>query len=178
MRQFLIAGIGLAFAAAATAADVPAGAPNGTPAPSYRQVTDEFFLGAQPTSEELEQLKARGVRAVINLREPDEHDAAAEEAIAKALDLRYVNLPVKTADPKPEQADALRKLLADPANRPALLHCGTANRAAGFWLVHRVLDDGVGLADAEAEAKAFGLKSPNLLEFARAYIAAHPAKQR
>jgi uncharacterized protein (TIGR01244 family) len=140
---------------------------------AYQRLSDEVRTGAQPTAEELAWLKADGVTTVINLRLPAEHDAAAETAKASELELRYFNIPVETANPKDEQADEFRKLLADPHNRPVFIYCASANRVGALWMIHRVLDDGWTIADAEAEAVRVGIKSPNLREFALDYIRRH-----
>ena len=48
--------------------------------------------------EDFSLLKAKGIRAVVNLRHPAEHNAAEEEAKVKELGLRYFNIPVNPAD--------------------------------------------------------------------------------
>jgi len=66
------------------------------------------------------------------------------------------------------------KILDDPANRPAFIHCTSAIRVGAFWMIRRVLRDGWKVDDAEEEAKKIGLKeSPHLNEFARRYIKQH-----
>jgi uncharacterized protein (TIGR01244 family) len=136
----------------------------------FLRVNDNFCTGAQPTLEQLEKLKADGVKAVINLRQPTEHDASAEEAKARQIGLRYLNIPVASSDPKDAQADLFLKMTDDPQNRPAFIHCGSANRVGAFWMIRRVLRDGWKLEDALAEAQKIGLASPVLQDFARRYI--------
>ncbi len=142
----------------------------------FFRVNDRVATGAQPTAAQLEALKKEGFRTVVNLREPGEYDTAAEEAAAKELGLVYVNIPVSTAEPKPEQADAFLRITADPSISPAFLHCGSGNRVGAFWMIRRVLVDGWTPECAEKEARQIGLKSPNLRVFALEYIAAHPKK--
>lgn len=97
----------------------------------------QICTGGQPSLEDLARLKAEGVRAIINLRQPAEYDAAAEAAKAKELGLRYFLIPVATAEPKEEQADEFLKVTADPKNRPAFIHCASANRVGAFWMIYR-----------------------------------------
>ncbi|MCA1576553.1 MAG: PQQ-binding-like beta-propeller repeat protein [Acidobacteria bacterium] len=141
---------------------------------NFLRVNEQFCTGGQPRLEHLEQLKAEGVKAIINLRQPTEHRAAEEEAKAKELGLRYFNIPVKFGDPKDEQADEFLKITDDPQNRPAFIHCTAAIRVGAFWLIRRVLRDGWKFEDAEKEAEKVGLReSPHLNEFARKYIEKH-----
>lgn len=144
------------------------------PIRNFVRVNDEFCTGAQPRLEHLEQLKAEGVRAIINLRQPSEHRAAEEEAKAKELGLRYFNIPVVFREPREEQASEFLKITDDPENRPAFIHCTAAIRVGAFWMIRRVLRDGWTIDAAEEEAKKIGLReSPHLNEFARKYIEKH-----
>ena len=141
---------------------------------NFLRVNKEFCTGGQPSLQHLEKLKADGVKAIINLRQPTEYAAAEEEAKAKALGLRYFNIPVSPTDPKDEQASQFLKVTDDPENRPAFIHCRSAARVAAFWMIRRVLRDGWKIADAEKEAAKVGLGDhPVLDEFAHKYIESH-----
>lgn len=141
------------------------------PIRNFLRVNEDFCTGGQPRLEHLEKLKADGIKAIINLRQPSEHRAEEEEAKAKELGLRYFNIPFVFADPKEEQATEFLKITDDPKNRPAFIHCTAAIRVGAFWMIRRVLRDGWTIEKAEAEAEKVGLKnSPHLNEFARKYI--------
>src|SRR5215468_6004124 len=142
------------------------------PIRNFLQVSEQFCTGGQPRLEHLAKLKADGVKAIINLRQPSEHRAADEEEMAKKLGLRYFNIPVVFGDPKDEQVDEFLRITDDPANRPAFIHCTGAIRVGAFWMIRRVLRDGWTIEAAEEEAKKIGLReSPHLNEFAKSYIA-------
>ena len=57
--------------------------------------------------------------------------------------------------------------------RPALVHCGSANRVGAVYLPWRVLDGGLSVEDALAEAKVVGLKTPMYETKALDYIKRH-----
>jgi len=144
------------------------------PIRNFVRMSDEFCTGAQPRLEHLATLKAEGVKAIINLRPPGEHRSAEEEAEAKKLGLRYINIPFVFGEPKEEQATEFLKITDDPENRPAFIHCAAGIRAGAFWMIRRVLRDGWTVERAEQEAKKIGLReSPHLNEFARKYIEKH-----
>jgi uncharacterized protein (TIGR01244 family) len=136
----------------------------------FFRVNPQVCTGGQPTPEQLTNLKAQGIRGIINLREAEEYDSAAEAAQARALGLLYISIPVKTAAPHDEQVAAFLKATDDVKIFPAFIHCGSGNRVGAFWMIRRVLVDGWTAERAEAEAKQIGLKSPNLREFALDYI--------
>lgn len=149
------------------------------PIRNFLRVNEQFCTGAQPRKEHLAQLKAEGIKAIINLRPPSEHRAAEEEAAAKELGLRYINIPVVFTDPKDEQVTQFLKVTDDPINRPAFIHCAGAVRVGAFWMIRRVLRDGWTIERAEEEAEKIGLKeSPHLNAFARKYIERHRANTR
>jgi len=167
----------LVFAAAAAAQTTqPAPQQDFSSIKNFLRVNKEVCTGGQPTMEDLARMKAEGIKAIINLRQPEEYDAEQEAAKAKELGLRYIHIPVAVAEPKDEQAEEFLKATSDPRNRPAFIHCGSANRVGAFWMIRRVLVDHWKAEDAEAEAKKIGLRSPNLVEFAHSYIERHPAK--
>lgn len=141
------------------------------PIRNFLRVNENFCTGGQPKLEHLEKLKAEGVKAIINLRQPSEHRVEEEEAKAKELGLRYFNIPVACGDPKDDQVTEFLKITDDPENRPAFIHCTAGIRVGAFWMIRRVLRDGWTIEAAEKEAEKVGLReSPHLNEFARKYI--------
>lgn len=130
------------------------------------------WLASQPSAADLELAKAEGFRTIVNLRPASEHPEFDEEAFVEALGLRYVSIPVAGATGLTDDAiDRAREALNE-ADRPLLMHCSSANRVGAAYLAWRVLDGGVSLEDALAEAKTIGMRSPELEASARAYIEA------
>ena len=152
-----------------------AAAPSAADIEKFNTVSDRVATGGQPTVPQIASLAREGFRTIVNLREPSEYDAAAEEAAAKQQKLTYVNIPVKSTDPRPEQVDAFLAALANPRVYPVFLHCASGNRAAAFWMIRRVLVEKWDVEDAEREARLGGLKSSAMREFALDYIRAHQA---
>jgi uncharacterized protein (TIGR01244 family) len=150
---------------------------DGPPIRNFTKIDEQFCTGGQPRLEHLSKLKADGVRAIINLRQPGEHRADEEEAMARELGLRYFNIPVNYREPKEEQVTEFLKLTDDAQNRPVFIHCTAAIRVGAFWMIRRVLRDGWSLEAAEEEARKVGLReAPHLVEFARNYIEKHRKK--
>ena len=140
---------------------------------NFFRVNAQVSTGGQPTREQLATLKAEGVRGIVNLRGPEEHDIEEEATVAKELGLRYISIPVRTAAPRDEQVKTFLKVTNDPEIFPLFIQCASGNRVGAFWMIRRVLVDGWTVDRAEEEAKQIGLRSPNLLDFARDYIHRH-----
>ena len=147
------------------------------PIRNFLQVNSDFCTGGQPQNAHFAKLKADGVRAVLNLRQPTEHPAESEKAAAESAGLKYFNIPVVYASPTDAQVDEFLRITDDPANRPMFIHCTAAIRVGAFWMIRRVVRDGQSEESAREEAKKVGLvNAPHLDEFVRQYIASHPRK--
>jgi uncharacterized protein (TIGR01244 family) len=179
-RVCRIAAVGLLAAASCAAQSPEPSASVEMPEPkpfahitNFFRVNDQICTGGQPKMEDFEKMKKEGIRAIINLRQASEHDVAAEEAKAREAGLRYVHIPVNGREMKDEYAAEFLKATDEEANQPAFIHCGSANRVGGLWMIRRVLRDGWTLEKAEEEARKIGLRSEALLAFAKDYIARH-----
>lgn len=120
-------------------------------------------------------IRKMGFVSVINLRQASENGANVPEAeaAAKAAGLRYVHIPFNAQAPDPAVVDNFLKAVNTPANQPAYIHCGSANRAAALWMIKRVQVDKWDVARAQKEAEALGLTSQPLKDFALNYIKTH-----
>ena len=141
---------------------------------NFLQLTPDFCTAGQPRIEHFAALKSKGVKAVLNLRQPSEHRADEEKAAVEAAGMKYFNIPVVYAKPTDEQVDEFLKITDDVTNRPMLVHCTAAIRVGAFWLIRRVMRDGMSWDAALEEARKVGLiNAPHFDEFAKAYIASH-----
>ncbi len=139
---------------------------------------DDIYLAGQPTAEDFQEFKKRGVKSVLNLRTKEELDFDEAKAI-KSLGLEYHNIPIASPDAlTDENFDKARKLLNEKRQRPILVHCASAGRVGAVWLAHRVLDGGLTYEAALAEAKAVGLKAPAMEAKAKDYITKQQAKKQ
>jgi uncharacterized protein (TIGR01244 family) len=138
--------------------------------PNYHVIRPGLAAAGQPSPQGMAQLKALGFKTVINLR-TEKEGANEEAATVKALGLAYVSVPVTAETLSQADADAVGRVIDDPAAGPVLLHCATANRVGAVWAILRVRQ-GKSIDEAEAEGRAVGLKSPVLVEAVRKVAAA------
>lgn len=121
---------------------------------------DGVFLASQPATADFEQASKGGIKTVINNRHASETPDFDEKSIVEGLGMTYISLPYNgEAELTDDVFTRARELLAS-AERPILMHCGSANRTGALWLAYRALDGGLSLDAARAEAKVVGLKSP------------------
>ena len=121
------------------------------------------------------EIRKQGFVSIVNLRREQEPgaDIAGARSAATQAGLKYVHIPVDGARPDPASAQAFIAAVTDPANQPAFVHCGSANRVAAMWLIKRVVVDGWDVERAKAEAKVIGLTNAELERFALDYAASH-----
>jgi uncharacterized protein (TIGR01244 family) len=142
---------------------------------NYSRVDATVGCGGATDPAAMAALRKEGYVAVINLRLATEPgaDVDAGRAAAQAAGLKYIHLPFNAAMPDTKVVDGFLAAVADKSNQPVYIHCGSANRVGGVWMIKRVLQDKWTVDRATAEAEAIGLSSPQLKQFATDYIASH-----
>jgi uncharacterized protein (TIGR01244 family) len=142
---------------------------------NYSRVDATVGCGGQVDPAAMKALKSEGYVSVINLRLPNEEGANVDagRAAAQAAGLKYIHLPFNQAQPDPKVVDSFLAAVADKSNQPVFIHCGSANRVGGMWLIKRVLQDKWAMDRAMTEAEAIGLNAPPMKAFAQDYIAKH-----
>src|SRR5207253_4145373 len=97
---------------------------------------NRFYRGAQPDESDYKDLKALGVKTVIDLTDNPE---GYEKRDVEALGMRYVSLPMSDSSyPKPQSIDAFLKLVNDPATGTMFVHCaGGRHRTGVMGAVYR-----------------------------------------
>src|SRR6266700_7683364 len=103
---------------------------------NFGKMDDRFYRGAQPDESDYKDLKALGVKTVIDLQD---HPTSYERRDVEALGMSYVNIPMSDSSyPKPEQINAFLKLVNDPATGTMFVHCaGGRHRTGVMGAVYR-----------------------------------------
>ena len=142
---------------------------------NFTKVDAVVACGGATETAALDGLAKDGFKAVINLRLASEANANIElnAAHAKSLGLNYVHIPFNGQQPDPKAVDQFLATIANKANQPVYIHCGSASRVGSMWLVKRVLQDGWTVEKATEEAKLIGLRGEPLEKFALSYIDSH-----
>ena len=135
----------------------------------------DVAAAGQPRADHFRRLADAGYRTVIDLRHPTEPRDFDEAAAAGEAGLHYENIPVTPPTLGDAEFDRFRALLGDPANRPALVHCASANRVGALLIPYLVLDEGRSVGEALEMAQRAGLRSQELADAALRYAKAHGA---
>jgi tyrosine-protein phosphatase SIW14 len=121
---------------------------------NFGKVNDHYYRGAQPEEGQYEQLRALGVKTIIDLRD-DAKDYA--KAKAESAGLRYINLPM--SDKKYPEEESVNKFLQyanDSNNWPIYVHCaGGRHRTGAMTAIYRMTVDGWQIEKAYDEMKDY-----------------------
>jgi uncharacterized protein (TIGR01244 family) len=142
---------------------------------NYSKVDATVGCAGATDASAMKALKGEGYVSVINLRTATEQGADIEggRAAAQAAGLKYFHLPFNSAMPDPKIVDSFLATVADPKNQPVFIHCGSANRVGGMWMIKRVLQDKWAIDKAREEAEAIGLREAATIAFVTDYINTH-----
>ncbi|QDU65479.1 beta-lactamase hydrolase domain-containing protein [Engelhardtia mirabilis] len=135
-----------------------------------------LFLASQPQPADLEQAVKGGVKTVINQRHEDENPEFDERAFVEGLGLAYYNPGFNGPDELTDEVIDETLELLRTVERPAMMHCSSANRTGAIWLAYRSLDGGLDWDAALAEAKVVGLRSPDYELIVKDYVDRHSGR--
>jgi protein tyrosine phosphatase (PTP) superfamily phosphohydrolase (DUF442 family) len=86
--------------------------------PNLHKVSDALYRGAQPDQEGFAELKALGIRTVVNLRTFRGEGRAVQDA-----GLEYVKIPMQAWRTEDEDFDEFLRVVSDPRRQPVFVHC-------------------------------------------------------
>ena len=119
---------------------------------NYRDYTETFSSSGQPTSEQLELLKAEGFERVIYLAFTTSGTAIAkEDEIVKELGMEYIHVPVIFDDPTASDFYTFVALMQREPEKKTLVHCQVNFRASSFSFLYQVLYQDVPMDDAKVD---------------------------
>jgi protein tyrosine phosphatase (PTP) superfamily phosphohydrolase (DUF442 family) len=102
--------------------------------PNLHQVTTNLYRGAQPTAKGMAQLKAMGVKTVINLR-----PVASDKDEVAGTGLKRVRFGTEPWHTDAEEVVGFLKIVSDTNNLPAFVHCQRgADRTGLMCAMYRV----------------------------------------
>ncbi len=111
-----------------------------------------YYIGGQPTLEELQWLRSQGVKKIINLRSDNENIEYSESAYNEKINAQksgfeYYSVPVDAnKDYTPEKLGTFLSLINK--DEKILIHCLTGVRATTFLMAYLIKDKGYTINEA------------------------------
>ena len=102
---------------------------------NFGQMDDRFYRGGRPKEKDFADLKALGIRTVIDLTD----NTPKEKGFVEAQGMRYVNIAIPDKqDPTDAQIAEFLKVVNDPATGKFYVHCaGGRHRTGVMGAVYR-----------------------------------------
>ena len=149
----------LAVPVAATPADGRSSA-TATTVPAIRidnfgRVDASLYRGARPEGRDFADLKALGVKTIVDLTSDD--GEPHEKAMTEAAGMTYVRIPMTThTAPTSAQLAQFLRIVNDPASQPVYVHCvGGRHRTGVMTASYRMTHEGWSAEQAFKEMKQY-----------------------
>lgn len=125
--------------------------------PNFQKVNENLFRGAEPKKEGIAELKALGIKTVIDIGNGTE-DSVKERGWVESQGMKYVNIHLQNwLKSKPEDIEAILKEVEAASNQPVFLHCKRGSDRTGTVIaIYRMKNEGWLPKQAMDEAKKFG----------------------
>jgi protein tyrosine phosphatase (PTP) superfamily phosphohydrolase (DUF442 family) len=106
--------------------------------PNLHRVSDTLYRSAQPSAEGMRNLKAMGIKTIVNLR-----SFHSDRDKIKGTGLAYEHIYMKAWHPEEEDAVRFLRIVTSPKGAPVLVHCQHgADRTGAMCAIYRVAVQG------------------------------------
>ncbi|MDP2955043.1 MAG: sulfur transferase domain-containing protein [Longimicrobiales bacterium] len=126
--------------------------------PNVREPSPGLLTAGQLSQAQMDGLAEAGVATFVSLRLPEEEGAGWEEAYARERGVSFARIPIGgSADLTRANAEALDRILDAAGGKPAVVYCGSGNRAGALLALRAHWLDGMPAAQALELGKAAGM---------------------
>jgi len=122
----------------------------------FAAVKPGLYGGSLPDADGLDWIKDKGIKTIIDLREPNEVDRAFVDGIA-ARGFRYVSLPISISRLEASHVARFAEETTRTESRPVFFFDADGSRSGLLWYVYRLTSDKVDAQLASREAEELGL---------------------
>lgn len=145
------------------------------------KINDQITVGAQPSEEQIKELREEEFKTVVNFRTESEEDQPlspqAEGEKTKEWGMDYYHLPVSKESMSPGVVDQFRQKFTE-LPKPVFAHCSKGKRAGAMIMMHIASEQGMTGEQTlqKAEEMGFECDQPELVEFVKSYVDSHTKK--
>ena len=125
---------------------------------NLRHPSNTLYVSGQPKPEAFAAFAKAGVKAVINLRPPQETPGFDEAEIVAKAGMAYYNIPIRGAvDLTRDNVQKLDTLLGKIGNEPVLIHCSSSNRVGALMALRAAWVQKASVEEALKTGERYGV---------------------
>ena len=126
----------------------------------WRRLDDRITTSGQPTEQQLADIRALGVRHIVNLGLHTHEKALPDEAASVArLGMTYIHIPVDFQNPTDQHFEKFCCVMEQLKDVPVHVHCIANARVSAFF--YRYRRDVLGMDEARARVDMEEVWRPN-----------------
>lgn len=132
---------------------------------NFYRVEPDLYRSARPSPEGYRELAALGVKTILDV------ESAGDDGVAAGTSIRLFHVPMSAFGLRDDRVLEAMRILADPANRPIVIHCHHgADRTGAMMALYRVVVEGWSKDDALREMNEGGYHHSSLWENLDRYV--------
>ena len=108
---------------------------------NFYQYNNALASGAQPSPEQIEQLKRNGFQAIVNISPLSAKNALKDEALlVEQHEMDYVHFPVDCSNLRPFHYSTFKGILNGLEGKKVFVHCGGNIKSSNLLHMYHVLE--------------------------------------
>ena len=116
---------------------------------NYFKYNELLSSGAQPSTAQIEALKAAGFEAIVNISPVSTRNALKDEAqVVEKLQMDYVHFPVDCSNLRPFDYNTFSGIMAGLDGKKVFVHCGGNIKSSNLIHMYHVLEKGIDEAES------------------------------
>ncbi|HOT13367.1 MAG TPA: protein tyrosine phosphatase family protein [Bacteroidales bacterium] len=116
---------------------------------NYFKYNELLSSGAQPSTAQIEALKAAGFEAIVNISPVSTRNALKDEAqVVEKLQMDYVHFPVDCSNLRPFHYNTFSGIMAGLDGKKVFVHCGGNIKSSNLIHMYHVLEKGIDEAES------------------------------
>ena len=111
---------------------------------NYYQYNEMLASGAQPTEEQIKDLKTKGFEVIVNISTSTARNALNNEAkLVEAQSLDYIHFPVDCGNLRPIHYKTFKGIMQGIDDKKTFVHCAGNIKSSNLLHMYLVLEKGI-----------------------------------
>lgn len=133
---------------------------------NYYQYNEMMASGAQPSEEQIKELKAQGFEVIINISTSTARNALSHEAqLVEAQGLDYIHFPVDCSNLRPIHYKTFSGIIKGAEDKKTFVHCAGNIKSSNLLHMYFVLEKGISEKESFETLKKIQNPEPKWIKY-------------